>query len=296
MTAMPVSLQSERIEPLVHNQFVSPSGIRFSVSCYAGHEWSLRDMYTPQDAYRYPGFAHKLARAFMCVGAEDVYAPTPGFNGEIVLRSNLSTMIRLPHNIFLHRNRAMLADGCPLSKRGDAGTVSAGGCGTPIATYGQDLIFAHAGRETILDRKEVLTHGKERGRQRTFVDNLISSVAGECFDPMKLHVWPLYFIGPDEFVHHWFAPNEEHQKYNRAAIQYLPKRYPGEFGSIDKHETAIKIDLPRILRAQLLERGVPAKNVHMEHADLHKELPTTRNGGGNSGRYLVVGVRHTDPQ
>ncbi|MEK7068642.1 MAG: hypothetical protein AAB964_02410, partial [Patescibacteria group bacterium] len=58
----------------------------------------------------------------------------------------------------------------------------------------------------------------------------------------------------------------------------------------------IGIDLARIFRAQAVKRGVPAENVHLEHADLHKELPTTRNGGGSTGRYLVVGVRHTSPR
>lgn len=294
MYALAKDLQPDLTDPLVRNEITTPDGIKFSVSCFAGEGWSLRNMYEPQDAYKHADFALQLANAFMSVGAEDVYAPTPGFNGEVVLRSDLSTMIRLPHERYLYRNPAVPADACHLSKRGDAGVFSAGGCGIVLAAYGQDLIFAHAGRETILDRLEILTHGKEKNRQRTFVDNLLSGLGGENADPKKLHVWPMYFMGPDEFVHHLVTNNPDHSLYSRSAREYLPQRYPGKYGW--KEQESIGIDLARILQTQLLERGVPSKNVHMEHYRLHRALPTTRNGGGAHGRYLVVAVRHNSPK
>lgn len=277
----------EPIAPLVCNHFAVPgSTTRFLVSCFRGSDWSLKDMYEPQDVYRHPELAARLGAALSGLGAWDVYAPTPvKFNGEIMLPAILSDTLHLPHNVYLHRNGSVYADGTFLSHRGEGGVFSAGGCGMVLAAYGDDLIFAHAGRESIIDRRRVRTRGAEEDRKRDLVDNIL--VALGVSDHKKVHLWPLYFIGPEHFVHHKDDPNPKHAEYNRGAMEYLPQQFPGEFGEVDGD--SIKIDLPRIFRAQCVKRGVPAGNVHLEHSYLAKELPTTRTNGG--GRYLVAAVR-----
>jgi hypothetical protein len=102
----------------------------------------------------------------------------------------------------------------------------------------------------------------------------------------EVHVWPLYFIKPRDFAHRADDPDLKHQGYNRAAMELLPKQFGVECGTVD--DEAIYLDLPHIARRQFLRRGIPARNIHMEHAYLADELPTTRKGGG---RYLVAIVR-----
>lgn len=297
---LPLEPVAPRIDPLVENKITTPEGIKVSALIFPGNMWSLKGMYKQEDVFEWDNnrrwhsdFAFMLASAYVRANAQHVYAPTPGFNGEILWRSDFRTVIDLPYRTFLHRNRDLPADGCHLSKAGHAGAFSAGGCGIVLAAYGQDLVFAHAGRETILDRHEVITLGKEKSRPRSFVKNLLFAMRGTCPDPKKLHVWPMFFMSPDEFVHHLDSDNPDHALYSQSAREYLPQHYPGTYGW--KKEKSIGIDLARILWSQLIEHGVPSKNVHMEHTGLHKDLPTTRNGGGKDSRYLVVATRHTDP-
>jgi hypothetical protein len=151
------------------------------------------------------------------------------------------------------------------------------------------MVAAHDGRESMLNRQEILTEGKTRSRPLDLADNMLVSLGALCpHDMHNVYAWPLYFISPLEFAHRPDDP--KHGEYNRAAARYLPKLYGEDAGCVEPDGT-ISIDLPRIFKRQLMKKGVPEQNICLDHAYLSGELPHTRKGDG-SGKYLAAAVRH----
>lgn len=279
----------EKIRPLVANEFVVPaSDIRFSASCFGGIDWSLKTMYTGQDIYAHQAFADQLRDAIKSVGARQAYAPTPtGSNAVIGLSTALTGTLSLGDGVYLRRNKAALMDGTFLYHRFDAGIFSAGGCGVIVVAYGNMLPFAHGSRESLLDRIWVESEGRERGRKNvSVVDSIIDALEVPAERMHLVHVWPLYFIKPEDFVHR--ADDELHGAYNRAAIRFLPTQFDSE--SCRATSIEILMDLPRIARLQCMRHGIPAANIHMEHCYLANDLPTTRSHEP-AKRYLVAVAR-----
>jgi len=276
------------IKPLVHNRIEVPGGrIVFTASCFEGRDWSLAPLQKKEDAAVNREFAAKVGGALSGLGARRAYAPNPTqFNGKVISPANLRNIIPLPGPVFLCRNQACPADSTSLNVAGDAGLFSAGGCGMLVIVQGQNLLFGHAGRESLLDRQRIKTNNKERSRDKDLVDNMLDVLGARSETLKSIYAWPLYFIKPQHFGHRFDDPDLKHAAYNQGAILSLPREFGSEYGW--KSAEAIHIDLPRIARTQLINRGVPKSNIFLDHAYLADELPTTRNGGG---RYLTVVVR-----
>jgi hypothetical protein len=281
-----------RIPPLVNNKIEVPgTNIVFSAACFGGQsdkDWSLGPLQKPSDVAKNPELSRRVNDALWSIGVETAYAPNPtAFNGKVILPPNLHERLKLGE-VWIYRNKAEPADATFLHYPRTAGVFSAGGCGMLVIAYKDKLLFGHAGRESLTDRKRVMTEGKEEGRRKDLVDNMLNELQRSFgFRGMEhVHAWPLYFIKPEDFAHRFDDPLPEHQPYNRAAANYLPTRYR-EFGWVDQF--GINIDLPKVAKSQLMEHGVPEENIHLEHCYLSDELPHTRNGGG---RYLVAVVRH----
>lgn len=280
----------EHIEPLVSAASEVPGQARYTVACFEGSDWSLARLKRSGDEKKEPEFANRVNRALQSVGARLAYAPTPTkFNGEVVRPSTL-TRERIPlGNITLYRNPDAPADGTWLPNKGCAGVFSAGGCSLVVATRGAKIIFAHAGRDCVLDRTRIKAYNCRVGRHHeSVVDNVIGQLAPERSSRKEVHVAVYYSIKPEDFRHDLADKNPEHIEYNKAAKSMLPLEYGRECGIVDSR--GIGIDVPRIIRAQSLALGVPKEHVCLEHAYLSDELPTTRRGGG---RYLVAVVRNS---
>lgn len=283
------TLARAELTPLVRTDFTVPgSGISFSTACFEGKDWSLAPLQKAEDAQTNQVLAHKVRSAMRHLGADRVFAPSPVmFNGRIVLPERLTNVIPLGHKVFLFRNKEAPADGTFLRSSRDAGIFSAGGCGMIVAAYRDDLIFAHAGRECVLDRVRVESQNKRYSRDReSVVDYILDAFnVGTKDECAQVHVWPLYSIKPAEFEHAYDHP--VHGAYNKAAAEYIERRFGRDASVCD--DRAVYIDLPRIIARQFVRKGVPEKHINLEHAYLADELPHTRKGGG---RYLVAAVRH----
>ncbi len=283
----------EKVKPLVTNDFEAP-GLRFSASCFGGINWSLARLQTNNDVYQHQEFADQLRSAITSAGARMAFAPTPtAFNGKVGLPRELTNTISLGNGVYVRRNNKALMDGTFLSHKHEAGIFSAGGCGVIVATYRHLLVFAHAGRDCLLDRLWVKTEGAERTPDRahiSVVDSIIEALGVTPEKMHEVHVWPLYFIRPEEFSHRANDIQKDHGEYNRAAIRFLPTQYGKECGDVTSDR--IMMDLPRIARKQCLGHGIPCSNIHMEHCYLDNELPHTRKGEGTT-RYLVAIVRNS---
>jgi hypothetical protein len=283
----------ERIEPLASVASKEPGQARYTVACFEGSDWSLARLRRSGDEKKEPEFARKVSRALQSVGARLAYAPTPTkFNGELVRPDELLKEWIPLGDVTLYRNPGIPADGTRLPHRGCAGIFSAGGCSLIVATRRDEMIFAHAGRDCVLDRTRILTENRTTGRRH---ESVVHSILNELApsrsllkEVQEVHVAVYYSIRPEDFRHDLADKNPEHTAYNRSAMRLLPREYGGECGIVDAE--GIGIDVPRIIRAQFKALGVPPANISLEHAYLSDELPTTRRGDG-SGRYLVAVVR-----
>lgn len=283
----------EPIVAAVRNELTVPRGaLYFTAACFAGpgKEWSLAPLQEPGDVKKNPVLVGKLREAVTLLGADRLYAPTPiasnGIsNGEIINPAQLSRVFILGGGVVMFRNPKVPADGTFLRGAGDAGIFSAGGCGVIVAILGDRLIFAHAGRESLIDRDRVL--GEQGRRRESVVDSIVEAFheLDSRADLRKLHAWVLYSIKPEDFLHR--SDDQKHLKYNRLVGPDLEDRGLG--AGVRQKTEGVELDLPVVAGAQFVQLGVPERNIHLEHAYLADELPHTRNGGG---RYLVAIVRH----
>lgn len=288
----PLRSAGGRIVPLVSNIFNVPDSIlRFEAACFGNSDWSLRNLQKAGDEKVNSAFAAQLGSALSGLSAKRAFAPNPTeFNAAYIAPEHLQYEIILPGPVRLYRNKERPADATLLERPGDAGIFSAGGCGVIVVTLGNKMIFAHSGRESLIDRTWVKTKGATSGRARpSVVDNIMHTLGAWDNTALakRVHVWPLFFIKRDNFYHPFNAESKEHADYNKAAAEMLTKEYGRVCVQEDKEGVAI--DLALIAHAQFMRYGVQSRHIHMEHSSLDEALPTTRNGGG---RYLVAIVRH----
>ncbi len=275
--------------PLVFNTFESKR-VRFSAACFQGpgNELSLGPLKEPEDARKHPLLTARLRSAMRHLGANRAYAPYPvNFNGVIIKPVELSKVFLLEPGMLMFRNNNMPADGTFLRQRGDAGIFSASGCSVIVAVLGDYVIFAHAGRDCVINRKRVLGEPDARPFE-SVVDNIVKAfLEFEGSEPVlsNIRAWVLYSIKPENFVHRF--DDEKHHVYNRLVVPHLETL--GLVGGMQKSVEDVWLDIPTIAKLQFMQHGVPEQNISLEHAYLSDELPTTRNGGG---RYLVAVVRH----
>ncbi len=285
-----MSTVRDRIKPLVLNTIRAEGAPTYSAACFEGNDWSLAPLQRTGDQDKAPDLAHKLNDALLGLGASCAYAPSPvKFNGKIIRPTTLLQEQIPLGDVMLYRNQAVPADGTWLPDAGCAGIFSAGGCSMIVVTMGREMIFAHAGRDCVIDRKRIMTRDRERGRHNeSVVNSIVDSLAPSDWLRSQLRVAVYYSIKPEDFRHDFADVDPEHLKYNTEAARKLLYEYGDECGTVDTR--GICIDIPRIIRAQFISLGVPAANISLEHAYLADELPTTRRGGG---RYLAAVVRHT---
>jgi hypothetical protein len=277
--------------PIVHHYSEVPGSLtRFSTACFAGEgmEWSMKLLQKPEDVFRHPAFAHDLRAALREMGAVRAFAPTPTeFNGVIIGQDALTDRFDLGEGMTVHRNILMPADGTFLKSAGDAGIFSASGCGVIMAALGQYLVFAHAGRDCLIDRKRILrTGGRAHESVVDYIVHALLALGCAPEDMHSLHAWMFYSIKPEEFLHRY--DDEKHREYNKLVGSDLERRGLG--AGVRHLAEGVELDLPIVANLQFMQYGSPAEHIHLEHRYLHDELPTTRTNGG---RYLVTVVRHS---
>lgn len=261
------------------------SDVPFTAVCTpgTGMELSLAPLQKPEDAAKSAGLdlCMKLHTILHPHGAERLLAPTPTeANGEIIEPTNLSKVFLVGSGMRMFRNPEAPADGTFLRNRGDAGIFSVSGCGVIVAAMGDRLIFAHAARNSLIDRRRVLT-GQNSRRNESVVDAIIEAfgeLGHDKFDiKIRMRVWMFYFIRPEDLFDSF--DNPEHCKYNRAVGADVQNRL-----GVHRmyNDDGVMLDLPVIAAQQFVNHGISRRNINLEHCYLPGGMPHTRNGGGRS--------------
>lgn len=282
------AVSTEFIDPLVRTPVGIPGGPRYTVACFEGNDWSLAPLQRAGDQRRAPDLAYRVGLALRGLDARYAYAPSPvKFNGRLVSPDVLHNEILLGCGIVMYRNPDTPADGTLLATPRSSIIFSAGGCSMIVATMGQEMVGAHAGRDCIIDRTRIKSRGEHRGRSNeSIVDSIVKALAPSVCLRQHMHVGVYYSIKPEDFLHKFADEDPEHLKYNIPAAEMLMEEYGTAAGFVDSK--GIYIDVPGIIKAQFVEYGVPEEQISLEHAYLSDELPTTRRGGG---RYLAAITR-----
>jgi len=114
--------------------------------------WGLKPLQTQHDADKNQELVKQLYGALKKMGVHKAYAPNVApASAAIIEIDALTEQIDLGTDIVLHRNSSVPADGIFL-KKGDAFMMSSAGCPIIIATGGGQMIVAHAGRDSLIDR------------------------------------------------------------------------------------------------------------------------------------------------
>ncbi|HEX8994154.1 MAG TPA: hypothetical protein VF803_02780, partial [Candidatus Paceibacterota bacterium] len=167
--------------------------------------------------------------------------------------------------------------------------ISAGGCPIIVAALDDKLVFAHAGRDCVLDRTYIESDGSRKGREHeSVVDSVCAALEATSSSVRYARVHVLGSIRPEHFMHPF--GHSKHGDYNAHLYRFLKRYYPDCYQY--EKVTAIGPDLPRIIRQQFVDRGVLESQVRLEDAYLPEGL-SARFQGGNADRYLTVVVRRT---
>lgn len=185
--------------------------------------WSLAVMQKQQDLQEHYQLAMGIHVALRGMEAKRAYAPNVAVaSARIISPSELKTRIRLS-SIDLYRNKDMPADGTFLD-RNEAFVMSAAGCPVIIATAGDRLIVAHAGRDSLVDRRAVM--GATPCREHlSVVHAIIEAFAKKGLAPETVKMCMQFAIPADVFEHRFDHPR--YGTFNRALKKFVDKRWSG---------------------------------------------------------------------
>lgn len=253
-----------------HDPKDTPSGsgdVGFTITCASGAKtnWSLALLENPGDENKHTTLAENLAGVIKQQGGTRAFAPRPSdFNGKIIPPNTLHRrIIRLPFGVSLFCNPDEPADGTFLHKAGDTGIISAGGCPLIVATFQDNLIFAHAGRNSLLDMTFIRSNGNQRSRPReSVVDDIMKAFGTTPETSHEVRAWVFFSIRPEYFSHPY--GDARHGSANQALARFLDERGHSE-NAFWVEGRALHLDLPELIKEQFKRYGVPEGNVKIDH-------------------------------
>ena len=219
--------------------------------------WSLEHFYGTDAAARQPRLALRLSRLLEELGIERAYAPSVGhMSGTVVGARQLLMGTKLPGGTAIFRQKGLPGDGVPLEK-GDAFVMSQAGCPLVVATGGGYLIAAHAGRDSLLDRRAIV-EGVRREHE-----GVIYAIAAEFaklgISSHEVVLEAFFSIAPEAFGHPLGHP--VHGRYNCCMVRWIEKRWGKMLdGIVTVKDGVAYLDLPKLIFAQAKAVGF--------HADL----------------------------
>ena len=194
-------------------------------------------------------------------GIRKAFVPTvSAFSGRIATASDLMEIIELDHGR-QYRTCATAVEGGEVAV-GEALMVGAGGCPFIVAYDTipggvSRMIFAHAGRDSLIDRKRI-----DNGTPREH-EGILYAIAAAFEDwgtpPNRVSIEAFFSIDPEVFLHSFDIPgDEERAQAHRALYRDIRRRWGDaacyEAQTPDGHPAAA-IDQPQLILAQAQEIG-----------------------------------------
>lgn len=275
---------------------VKCGSVSFSAAAFGNpYQYSLTLFQKPEDGERNADLALRIATALKSVDATRVYATRPATaNAQIIDRQVLKYHIHMGHGVTIIRNHAKPADGTML-ERGDASAMTAGGCPRIVLIRKNKMVDAHAGRDSLLDRSDVLRGVRAQGRRhQSVVDAMLAKLdVNSRQDAAEVYAYVFYAIEPRRFSHD--TAHELHGVYNGKLPEYILRKWGHDGGaySFERSLNTIYLDLPKLIKAQLKKRGVLDTQIDLLSAYAPDSLLHDTRGPNPTARNLVVISRHT---
>lgn len=178
--------------------------------------WSLDPLYKVEDADRASLIA-ALNKELGALGVVRAYAPAAHlFSGKIASACELRQVIGLG-DLSLYYDHRVPADGVPLEV-GEAFVCGMSGCAATIAIGEGKCTVAHAGRDSLIDRKRY--EGMVAGRTyMSVVDEMAEAVRNWHISLARTAFHALFYLPPESFGHP--LADSEGARYHRAIREYV---------------------------------------------------------------------------
>ncbi len=249
--------------------------------------WSLKLMQTQEDVFKQYGLAVGLRRTLRDMNVRKAYAPNVEPMSAIVVGTHvLNTRIRLGGHTYLYRKKQVPADGVFL-RPGEAFVMSAAGCPVIIATAGEYMIVAHAGRDSLIERSAVL--GAPTREHPSIVDAIIGAFGKNGFGVDQISMCMHLAIPAIVFEHRFDHPF--YGAYNRALARFVDDRWPG---CTAYKNGSMFLDLESVFVEQARRAGLRYVWAALS-LDTFPDLVHTRAGENPHQRNLVVVRNDTAP-
>lgn len=243
-------------------------------------DWSLKSMQNQQDADNNLPLVDGLYVVLHQIGVRKAYAPNVVPASAQIIESSLLKPIDLGNDVFLHRDRNIPADGVFL-KPGEAFVMSGAGCPIIIATGGEHMVVAHAGRDSLIHRGAVI--GKPTRKHISVVHSIVDAFMERGIPADEIAVCMKFSIPTDAFEHQFDHP--QFGEYNRALAMFVDKRWPG--CTSRKNGNGMFLSLECVFLKQTIEAGIHRWVAEKSLTEC-TDLAHTRDGKDPNRRNLIV--------
>jgi len=264
---------------------VSVGGITVKIGALCPNEisergWSLARIQEQKDVDEQFMLAKGLRDALAKMGVHRAYAPNVAEFSARVLNdtSLLKKQIDLGQNIIIRRDKSVPADGV-LVKSGYAFVMSGAGCPVIIATAGDDMVVAHAGRGSLIDRNAV-NGDPSRREHESVVDAIVNALVDRGYSRDEITMCMELALPASAFMHRF---DGTYGACNRALCEFVEKQWPC---AVTRKNGGMLLDLESLFEEQARRAGVTywAENSLAEFP----ALAHTRDGKDSSRRNLII--------
>jgi len=231
-----------------------------------------------------PEFRDYVGKLLFDLRVGQAYAPKPKFTDRICTPSDLTMGVQAGPYVLHRTPDGEFGDGVILNRGGDSYLVSPSNCPTTIMVGGNGLaVAAHMGRFCLIDEQRFHTSTPAVGRKHM---SIVSSALELLGDPKAVHAKVFWGIAPNLFPH-----DMEHPEFGdkNEWMRSLIARTWGE-SSVQLNGSAFYLDLPKLIRDQCMNEGVPERNIDLRCA-YQPNSGTWTDGALGKPRNLVIVTR-----
>ncbi len=169
-------------------------------------------------------------------------------------------------------------------QKGQAAGILTRDCPTIVFYNGKtgEVVIAHAGRDSVLDRKGIAADGQTRQYESV----VFSVLAFTGWNPKDISILVCIGIGAEHFSHPFDYPLFE--SLNKKMIGWILQNYGSECVAGEPEEG--KIDLFALIKNQCIKAGIPSGHIQHDGVDTYTDprFWSTRNKTKNNGLNLIV--------